>query len=124
MIHNRCGRTDADTRRVSATPGICLCVSLSCARLFMAPWIVAHPARTLQWGSLLQGIFPTQRWNPGLQHSRQMLSSLSHQGSPTCAYIKVKHFHSGKILHGQHILFNSWKYYELSWTSYSTTANL
>ena len=32
--------------------------------------------------ALLQGIFPTQGWNPGLQHCRQILYHLSHQGSP------------------------------------------
>ena len=32
--------------------------------------------------SLLQGIFPTQGWNLGLLHCRQILYSLSHQGSP------------------------------------------
>ena len=32
--------------------------------------------------ALLQGIFPTQRSNPGLQHCRQILYYLSHQGSP------------------------------------------
>ena len=32
--------------------------------------------------SLLQGIFPTQRLNPGLPHCRQILYQLSHQGSP------------------------------------------
>ena len=31
--------------------------------------------------SLLQGIFPTQGWNPGLQHCRRILYCLSHQGS-------------------------------------------
>ena len=31
--------------------------------------------------SLLQGIFPTQGWNPGLPHCRQFLYQLSHQGS-------------------------------------------
>ena len=31
---------------------------------------------------LLQGIFPTQGSNPGLLHCRQILYSLSHQGSP------------------------------------------
>ena len=29
---------------------------------------------------LLQGIFPTQGWNPGLLHWRQILYCLSHQG--------------------------------------------
>ena len=32
--------------------------------------------------SLLQEIFPTQGSNPGLPHCRQVLSQLSHQGSP------------------------------------------
>ena len=31
--------------------------------------------------SLLQGIFPTQGWNPGLPHCRQILYQLSHKGS-------------------------------------------
>ena len=31
---------------------------------------------------LLQGIFPTQWWNPGLLHGRQILYHLSHQESP------------------------------------------
>ena len=33
--------------------------------------------------SLLQGIFPTQGWNPGLPHCTRVLYQLSHQGSPT-----------------------------------------
>ena len=32
--------------------------------------------------ALLQGIFPTQGSNPGLQHCRPILYHLSHQGSP------------------------------------------
>ena len=32
--------------------------------------------------SLLQGIFPTQRSNPGLPHCRQLLYQLSYKGSP------------------------------------------
>ena len=31
---------------------------------------------------LLQGIFPTQGFNPGFQHCKQILYQLSHQGSP------------------------------------------
>ena len=31
---------------------------------------------------LIQGTFPTQRWNPGLLHRRQILYCLRHQGSP------------------------------------------
>ena len=32
--------------------------------------------------SLLQGIFPTQRSNPGLPHCKQIIYQLNHQGSP------------------------------------------
>ena len=41
-------------------------------------------ARILEWGtfSLLQGIFPIQRLNPGLPHCRRILYQLSHKGSP------------------------------------------
>ena len=31
---------------------------------------------------LLQGIFPTQGWNPGFPHCGRILYHLSHQGSP------------------------------------------
>ena len=33
--------------------------------------------------SLLQGIFPTHRWNPGLVHCRHILYQVSCQGSPS-----------------------------------------
>ena len=36
-------------------------------------------------GSLLQGVFPTQGWNPGLPHCRRILYQLSHRGSPSLA---------------------------------------
>ena len=46
------------------------------------PW--NSPGQNTGMGSLsfLQGIFPTQRLNPGLLHCRQILYQLSHQGSP------------------------------------------
>ena len=56
------------------------------------PWTLAHQAtlsmgfsRQEYWSGchfLLQGIFPTQELNPGLQHCRQILYHLSHQESP------------------------------------------
>ena len=39
--------------------------------------------------ALLQGIFPTQGFNPGLPHCKQILYHLSHQESPSTA-LKVK----------------------------------
>ena len=41
--------------------------------------------------SFLQGIFPTQEWNPGLPHCRQILYHLSHQGSPMKSRLSVNY---------------------------------
>ena len=40
-------------------------------------------ARILEWVAIpfSRGITPTQGWNPGLLHRRQILYCLSHQGS-------------------------------------------
>ena len=69
------------------------CEVLSHVRLFVTPWTVAR--RLLcPWnstgknagvdpGSLLQGIFPTQGLNSGLQHCRQILYHLSYQRNPS-----------------------------------------
>ena len=42
------------------------------------------PGKNTRMGchALLQGIFPTQGWNPGLLHCRWILYHLSHQRSP------------------------------------------
>ena len=47
-----------------------------------SPW--NSPAQNTRVGSLslFQGISPTQQSNPGLPHCRQILSQLSHKGSP------------------------------------------
>ena len=61
----------------------CLVVSYSLRphRLY-SPW--NSPGQNTGVGSLslLQGIFSTQGWNPGLPHCRQILYQLSHKGSP------------------------------------------
>ena len=48
-----------------------------------SPW--SSPGQNTGVGSLslLEGIFPTQGWNPGLPHCRWILYQLSHKGSPT-----------------------------------------
>ena len=76
----------------SVHSSMCVClISWSCLTLWPSG---LYPARLLSsWDSpgkntgvgshsLLQGIFPTQGWNPGLLHCRQILYCLSHQGSP------------------------------------------
>ena len=42
--------------------------------------------------SLLQGIFPTQRFNPGLPHCRQITYQLSHKGNPI-EHHRIQSFH-------------------------------
>ena len=48
-----------------------------------SPW--NFPGQNTGVGSLflLQGVFPTQKVNPDLQHCRWILYQLNHQGSPT-----------------------------------------
>ena len=75
---------------------VCVCVCMRMlSHLVMSDFLQLHgllPARLLcPWDSpgkntavgshsLLQGIFLTQGWNPGLLHCRQILYCLSHQG--------------------------------------------
>ena len=47
-----------------------------------SPWNSPGQNTGVGSGSFLQGIFPTQRSNPGLPHCRQILYQLSHKGSP------------------------------------------
>ena len=51
-------------------------------KLFATPW--NSPGQNTGVGglSLLQGIFPTQRSNPGLPHCRWVFYQLNHKGSP------------------------------------------
>ena len=52
------------------------------AHRLYSPW--NSPGQNTGGGSLslLQGIFPTQGWNPGFPHCRRILYQLSYQGSP------------------------------------------
>ena len=64
--------------------------------------------------SLLQGIFPAQGSNPGLQHFRWILYQLSHEGSPRTLEWVAYHFSNRSsrsqesnqgLLHCRHILY-------------------
>ena len=53
--------------------------------------------------ALLQGIFPTQRSNPGLPHCMWILYPLSHQGSPLnslciCKYLQANEYEVWDLL--------------------------
>ena len=57
--------------------------------------------------ALLQGIFPTQKPNPGLPHCRWILYQLSHQGSPP----------SIRVFPNESVLCIRWpKYWSFSFT--------
>ena len=89
-------------------PGNCLgkSVSYSVMSDSVTPWTVAYQAPLwnspgkntgMSCHSLLQGIFLTQRLNPGLLHCRQILYHLSYQGSPVKEYTTVKVYLEGII---------------------------
>ena len=49
------------------------------------------PVKNTEMGchDLLQGIFPAQGWNPGLQHCKRILYQLSYQGSQNTGVSRV-----------------------------------
>ena len=55
-----------------------------------SPWNSLGQNTGVSTLSLLQGIFPTQGWNPGLPHCRWIFYQLSHKGSSTCRIYHVK----------------------------------
>ena len=52
----------------------------------LCPWDFPGKNTGVGCHFLLQGIFPTQGWNPGLSHCRQTFYPLSHQGSPLVGF--------------------------------------
>ena len=77
----------SDGKESACNVGVKVKVAQSCPTLCdpmdcYSPW--NSPGQNTRVGSLslLQGIFPTQRWNPGLPHHRRILYQLSHKGSP------------------------------------------
>ena len=58
-----------------------LCDHMEPTRL-LHPWNFPGKSPGVDCHFLLQGIFPIQGSNPGLQHCRQMLYCLSYRGSP------------------------------------------
>ena len=61
--------------------------SLSRVRLFVTPWNSLGQNTGVGSLSFLQGIFPTQRSNPGLPHCRRIIYQLNYQS--ILLYFKV-----------------------------------
>ena len=51
-------------------------------RLIATVLDIAALESTVGSHSLFQGVFLTQRWNPGLLHPKEILHDLNHQGNP------------------------------------------
>jgi len=77
---------------------VCVCVKVaqSCPNCLWPHGLYSlwkSPGQNTGVGSLflLQGIFPTQGSNPGVQHCRQILYQLSHKGSHCIWYLLIQH---------------------------------
>ena len=56
----------------------------------LSPWDFLGKNTGVGSHFFLQGIFPTQGWNPGLLHCKQTLYHLSHQGSYKTSILQLK----------------------------------
>ena len=57
---------------------------------FFCPWNFPGQNTGVGCHSLLQGLFLTQGWNPGLLHCREILQHLSQQGSPQAPRLGIE----------------------------------
>ena len=75
------------------------CSIMSDSLQLYSPW--NSPGQNTRVGSLsiLQGIFPTQRWIPGLLHCSRILYQLIHKGSPRILELVVYPFFRGSSWH-------------------------
>ena len=91
MTEHRCDKQKSLSNSLKSESGSAVSNSLRPHRL-CSPW--NSPGQNTGVGSisLLQGIFPTQGWNPGLPHCGWILYQLSPQGSPTTSDFQENHF--------------------------------
>ena len=71
-------KTHTDSHRFS----LCVCLTL----WLLCPWDFPNKDTGVSCHFLLQGIFPTQRSNPGLLHCRLILYQLSYKESPIVSW--------------------------------------
>ena len=88
-----------------------LCLTLQPRKLY-SPWNSSGQNTEVGSLSLLQRIFPTQGWNPGLPHCRHILYQLSHKGSPTLSKYSIN------IVEGMNIFLNESNYVSC-WLSFN-----
>ena len=65
---------------------LALCDLMNCNPPHSCPWVSPGQNTGVDCHFLLQGIFLTQGWNPGLLRCRQILYRLSHQGRSLVNY--------------------------------------
>ena len=76
------GITESDTIERLNSKSIIRYMICNLYTRLLHPWDFPGKNTGMDCHFLLQEIFPTQGWNPGLPHCRQILYQLSHQGSP------------------------------------------
>ena len=81
------------------------CMTLCNPMGYTSPWNSPGQNTTVGSLSLLQGIFSSQRSNPGLPHYRRILYQLSHKGSPDSQNIQY-HFAQSPAINEGWSLFN------------------
>ena len=64
----------------------------------LCPWNSSGKNTEVDFHAFLQGIFPTQGWNPSLLHCRWILCCLSHKGSHIYVYV-CTHTHTHTYIH-------------------------
>jgi len=69
----------------------------------LSPWNFPGKSTGVGCHFLLQGIFPTQGSNPGLEYCRQMLYHLSHQGSTTGIELGSYYQLSYQVIHNMYV---------------------
>ena len=61
---------------------VCACSCVCTDEWLLCLWDSPRKNTRVDCHALLRGIVPTQEWNPGLPHYRQILHHRSHQGTP------------------------------------------
>ena len=79
----RAGLRESHTRHLTGSESRSVVSNSLWPQGLYSPWNSSGQNTGVSSLSLLQGIFPTQGWNPDLLHCKQILYQLSHKGSPS-----------------------------------------